>query len=312
MLIEQRIRAVLFYSSLFIFLIGLPFILSFALGYKFDRRTFKFSKTGIIFLKTQPQGASIYLSGKLLNGKTPDSLRELLPGVYQVKLELEKHYPWSGEIKVEPNKATIYDKIILFPLRPNIKHINKENFDYYWVDGEKSLVYYINNEFKSVYSSDFEGSHYEKIAGFIVVNPPAEKWKFSPDREKLLYFNRHQIGLAVLDSRKDSTPDDFPLVIDYPQGAIRDVFWHSDNYHLVVVTDRNIVALEIKSKSVPVELLKLTKRDSSAFYNINEDTLYFIDSQRAPDGLNYDNLFKLELNTKTFPFQELIKAKRDE
>lgn len=39
MLNEQKIRAILFYLSLIIFLAGLPFILSFALGYKFDAQT---------------------------------------------------------------------------------------------------------------------------------------------------------------------------------------------------------------------------------------------------------------------------------
>jgi len=65
MLNEQRIRAILFYLSVVIFLMGLPFILSFALGYNFDRRTFKFTKTGLLVLKTQPSGASVYLDEKL-------------------------------------------------------------------------------------------------------------------------------------------------------------------------------------------------------------------------------------------------------
>lgn len=312
MLIEQRIRALLFYLSVLIFFSGLPFIISFSLGYKFDRRTLKFTKTGLVFLKTQPPEADIYLDEKLLPEKTPATLRELLPGTYRIRLELEKHYPWSGEVKVEPRKAALLDKIILFPLRPNIKPINRERFDSFWVEPEKDAVYYIDYRDGAIFISDLEGGGFKKIANFPAISPPALKWKISSDREKLLYFNKHQIGITYLEPHRDKAPLGAAFVLNYPRDSIADAFWHSDNYHLVVVTDRSIEVLEAKIQSEPVELVRLTRKNAPAFYNIREDALYFIDSQRAQDGETYDNLYKLELSARTFPFQELIKLKSDE
>ena len=49
-----------------------------------------------------------------------------------------------------------------------------------------------------------------------------------------------------------------------------------------------------------------------AFYDETKDVLYFLDSQRAPDENYYDNVYKLELNAKSFPFQELIGTKENE
>lgn len=309
---EQRIRAFLFYLSVFVFLIGLPFILSFALGYKFDRRTFKFTKTGLIFLKTQPQGASIYLDGKMLNEKTPTTLHELLPGTYRIRLELDQHYPWLEEVKVEPRKVTLLDKIILFPLRPNIKHINKQGFHSYLLDESEGTIYYINYEYGSIYRSDLEGIRYEKVADFHVISPYPLKWRFSPDKRKLLYFNQQQIGITYLESSRDKLVKASPFILDYPANSIIDVFWHSDNYHLIVISTKIIEVLEAQPESRPIELVKLSKKDSLAFYNIHEDTLYFIDSQTAADGNSYDNLYKLELNARTFPFLDLIKLKTNE
>ena len=40
--------------------------------------------------------------------------------------------------------------------------------------------------------------------------------------------------------------------------------------------------------------------------------LYFLDSQRAADGNYYDNVYKLELNAKSFPFQKLIRTEENE
>ena len=117
---DQKIRAFLFYLSVAIFLLGLPLILSSTLGYKFDRRTFKFTKAGLIALKTQPAGASVFLDDRLLNLKTPANINELLPGRYHIELELEEHYPWSGYVDVEAGKVARVEKIILFPPCPGI------------------------------------------------------------------------------------------------------------------------------------------------------------------------------------------------
>ncbi|MFA5156555.1 MAG: PEGA domain-containing protein [Candidatus Omnitrophota bacterium] len=312
MFTEQRIRAFLFYLSVFIFLIGLPVILSSAFSYKFDRRTLKFTKTGLISLKTQPAGASIFLNGKLLQEKTPATIRDVLPGDYNIKLELADHYSWAGEVGVKRNIVTLLDKIILFPLRPDVKQVNKEQFDFYWVDEEKGMIYYADYEEHSVYSTDLEGTYSEKVADFVRLNPPAVKWKLSPDRKKILYFNRRQIGIAYLDSDQEPAAQRQAFIIEHTQGPIEDVFWHSDNYHLAVVSNRNLEVIEAEFNSQPVVLVKLNKPGAHAFFNDRADTLYFIDSQKAGDGKVYENLYKLELNAKMFPFLDLIKPKTDE
>ncbi len=297
---EQRIRAVLFYAGVFIFCSILPFILSFALGYKFDKKTFKFTKTGLVFIKTQPSGANVYWDNRLLEENTPVTLRGVIPGTYQVRVELAKCYPWSAQVRVEPRKVTLLDKIILFSLRPNIKHINKGKFSYFWVDEEKGLIYYVNQEDNSIYSSDWEGAHYERIGNFLAMNPFPIKWKVSPNRGKVLYFNKRQVGVAYLEPYKEIPID--PFIFDYRGSSIVDVFWYSDNYHFFIISDKAIEILEANSASVPVELANLNKKNTSVFYNTHEEALYFIDSQKTEDGVAYDNLYKLELNTRTSLF----------
>jgi hypothetical protein len=312
MLSEQRIRAFLFYLSVLIFLAGLPFILSSALGYKFDRRNFKFTKTGLIVIKTQPAGASIYFDRSLVNDKTPTTLNELLPGTYNIRLELENYYPWHDDIDVEAGKVTRLDKVILFPLRPNIKQLNKERVSVFWIDEEKGTIYYVNQQEGSIYKSDLDGDNYEEIAEIIPITPPPLRWKISPDRDKLLYFNEHQIGLLYLRPRKEMLPAELPFILNYPSGKIVDLFWHSDSYHLILVSNKNIEVLEARPKSLPMTLVNLTKKNTSAFYDLHTDTLYFSDYQRAPDRNLYNNLYKLELSSKVLPLQELIKLKPNE
>lgn len=310
---EQRIRGVLFYLSLATFFIGLPFILSFALGYKFNPRTFKFTKTGLISIKTHPQGARIYLDSKLLDEKTPASIQELLPGPYNVRLELEDHYFWATQVNVEPRKVVRLEKVILFPVRPNIKQINQGAIVSFYVDKEKGRIYYLNQSENAFFVSDMEGEKFEKLSsmpeGF---SYPLREMKISPDKEKIVLFNDHQVCVVYLDPKKNLLYGQVPLVLNYPNYRITHLFWHSNSYHLIVITDKNIAIIESASKINPINLVNLNKMASGLFYDIDKDMLYFRDLQRGADGLNYENVYKLEINNKNSVLSNIIKPSQNE
>ena len=304
---EQKIRVFLFYLGLSIFLIGLPVILSFALSYKFNPRTLRFAKAGLVALKTQPAGASVYLNGKLLNDKTPTTINELLPGNYSVKLELEKYYPWEEEVNVLPGQVARLDKIIFFPLRPNIQQLNIENVAYFWLEPAENSVYYINKEGNVIYKSALDGDNFKAIASIPMSAASFKKWKISPDKEKLLCFNSRQIAVVYL-----KEPASRYFILDYAHHRINDIFWHSDSYHLILFTDRDIEVLEADPKTSAVTLATLNKNNMPAFYNERTDTLYFFDSEKAQDGEIYDNVYKLELNVRFSPFKELMRRRDSE
>jgi hypothetical protein len=304
----QRIRVVLFYLSVLVFFSGLPFIISFALGFKFDRRTFKFTRTGLIVLKTQPPGATVYLNKTLLSEKTPTSISELLPGKYTVDLELSDCYPYAGEVEVQAGKVTRLEKIILFPVKPDLKKLNREAITNFWVDEARATVYYLNESEQSLYKSDLDGDKFAKVADFIALSPAPKQWKISPDKEKLCYYNMRQIGIVYLDpTRERPYQTQAEFIITSPHQSIIDVFWHSDSFHLIVVGNKKIDVLEARANTQPLTLVTLEKRDAKAFYDIRSDALYYLDVQRAEDGRYYENLYKLELNNKLSPLYELMK-----
>ncbi|PIQ90556.1 MAG: hypothetical protein COV71_03840 [Candidatus Omnitrophica bacterium CG11_big_fil_rev_8_21_14_0_20_41_12] len=293
----QRLRAVLFFLSVLIFFAGLPFILSYALGYKFDRRTLKFTKTGLIFIQTQPDGAKIYLDGKLFAEHSPASMQELIPGVYKVVLELAQHYPWKGEVDVEAGKVSRLDKIILFPLRSNFQQLNREKFSSFHIDTERKIIYYLDLKNRIVYKSDFDASNFEDVASLPQGFTQIVGWEVSADRKKLFIFNPHQISVIFFDNQGDYGYADFPVFWDYAQEKIVNVFWHSDNYHLVVLTDQHVQVIEARPQSKPLNLVELDWEWASAFYDVKEDTLYFSDNQ---------NLYKLELSSNLFLLERLM------
>lgn len=302
----QKIRSFLFYLSVFLFLIGLPFILSFALGYKFNTHTLKFVKTGLIFVKTQPSGAEIYLNGKLIVDRSPASMQELLPGTYKVVLELAQHYPWKGQVEVEAGKVSRVDKVILFPVRPNLQQLNQEKFSSFRVDPEKRVVYYLDQEKKVVYRSNLEANNFEDIASLPDQFTQVNGWEVSPDKRKLFIFNQHQISIIFFDAQVDYEYSGSVVFLDYSQEKIINVFWHSDSYHLVILTNKFVQVVESRQGALPINLVELNRGEAVAFYDTKEDALYFSDSQRSPEGSFYNNLYKLELSANLYLLERLI------
>ena len=312
MLSEQKVRAFLFYASVIIFLISLPVVLSFSLEYRFNPRTFRFTKTGLVAIKTQPAGASVYLDDKLLDSKTPLTASELMPADYRLRLELDGYYPWFDVVRVNAGEVARLEKIILFPLRPDVKQLNKQKFYSFWIDDEKDTVYYVDQEKRGIFRSDLEGSGYKRVAAFLEMKPPPAKFLLSPDRRKVLYFNRHALGISYLEPYREEAPFAADFVLSPSQNLITNAFWHSDSFHVVLVTDRTVEVLEARPKPNPVTLVVLNKRNASAVYDAHADTLYFVDSQRAADGNLYNNLYKLELNTKLFSLPQFMRHKSNE
>ena len=309
---EQKVRAVLFYLSVAVFFTGLPMILSSSLGYKFNPRTFKFTKTGLISIKTQPQGADVYLDGRLLDQKTPATVNELLPGSYNIKIALKHHYPWVSLVNVEPRKVARFEKIILFPSRPDIEQLNQEKISSFWMDDDEGRIYYFNQDENILYKSRLNGDKFEEIGSI-----PQEfsslprELKVSPDKQKILIFNGHQVCVFYLQAQGGLPYCPEPVVLSFPDKQISNVFWHSDSYHLVLAADKNIEVLEAASNSNPVNLVSLNNKISNIFYDSGRDTLYFMDSERAANGAYYDNAYKLDLGSEERPLNNFIKLRQN-
>ena len=302
----QRARIFLFCLSLLIFFVGLPLILSFALGYKFNAQNLKFIKTGLIYIKTQPEGATIHLNGRLIAEKSPASIQELIPGVYKVTLSLAKYYPWRSEIDVEAGKVSRIDKVILFPLRPNLEKLNQQGFSSFRLDSENGKIYYLDQENKVVYVSEADGSNFEDIAGLPDKFGKISGWALSPDKDKMFIFNPHQISIISLDIRDDYIYSDSFVYLDYPQETIIQVFWHSDSYHLIVLTDRHVSVIESRLAARAVNLIELDKEAAEAFYDNKGQALYFSYRQKRPDGAPYNDLYKLDLSPDLYFLEKLI------
>lgn len=111
-----RLRRGVFYLCVGLYLVVCPLTILSALGYLVvPGASPGMVTTGLISLATVPPGATIFLSGRRYTRTTPTLLRDLLPGDYAVRMVLPGHQPWERTVRVEGERATVLERVILLP-----------------------------------------------------------------------------------------------------------------------------------------------------------------------------------------------------
>lgn len=119
----RRALSVIF---ILIFIIITPAIMLYAAGYKMSKNGFSMQRTGMFIINSKPEGAKIYIdgeiqknwSGSIFGGKkfisTPAKIKNLLPGEYDMKLELDGYWDWQKKLTISPGDSTFAENIYLF------------------------------------------------------------------------------------------------------------------------------------------------------------------------------------------------------
>ena len=76
----------------------------YARGYRLNIKTFKFQPNGILVLKSEPDGASVYINGELKTA-TNASI-SLSPGTYDVEVRRDGYFSWYKRLTIEKEIVT--------------------------------------------------------------------------------------------------------------------------------------------------------------------------------------------------------------
>ncbi|MDD5252060.1 MAG: PEGA domain-containing protein [Patescibacteria group bacterium] len=110
----QRHRLIILVIFLLAFAVAAPAVLLVTAGYRYDWKSNRVEKTGIIKLDSQPRGATVFINGRPQKEITPTSIFRLLPGDYDVRLELDGHLPWTKTLRVTSGATAISGIVPLF------------------------------------------------------------------------------------------------------------------------------------------------------------------------------------------------------
>ena len=110
-----------------------PVLVVYTTGDVYDFGTHRFVKTGMLSVATSPSGAKIFLDGKLV-GTSPEHVRFLAPGDYDVKITKAGYDTWDKRLNVRsqfttfvnPNISALY----LYKSRPAVRGVAQDAQDF--------------------------------------------------------------------------------------------------------------------------------------------------------------------------------------
>ncbi len=315
--IDRIMRAVAFYTALAVFFTLLPIVLSYSLGYKIDYKKLKIYKTGLIYVASHPTGAKVYINGRLHGDLTPTRLDELKPGSYKVEVRRDGFYPWEREMEVRPNMVTKADRIILFPVAQEMKKVATSEIADFTIS-ENGRIYYLTRY--GLFRSDLDGGSLGKLSGYSEWPKNIIGKKFSPEGDRLLYFDNYKVFVIQLDAGKIKPKGAEPAKVEEvftSSDPIVDVFWYPGSNYIMVVSEKGIKVVELREGALKrniASIYKFNSRPQGVYYNDSSGILYFTD--KKSDAVSDEDrfLYKLELKENFFNnmIRMLVKKDADE
>lgn len=99
-----KVRVFAFLSTLIIVIVAGMFASYYARGYRFDLKTLKFTPNGILVVKSEPDGASVYVNNELKTAT--NATISLSPGVYDVEVKKDGFFTWYKRLTIEKEIVT--------------------------------------------------------------------------------------------------------------------------------------------------------------------------------------------------------------
>lgn len=238
------LRKLFFYLFLIIYLIVCPLVIFYAFGFILKPGAPQaLVGTGLIYLSTNPAGASIYLEDSRYARKTPAVIQELKPGEYAVRISLKDYQTWSETVKVEANKASVFDKILLRPDQWNKQEISAGTFrnlipvigsNFFILSrGPKIKDYFIYDlSSKQLLSLAPEGSSLaqERISACYTI-PESSVFFLAVDTRTAKKFFRVKLKSGILDWKDITTLfSEVPLDLVWDPTDTEDIFSLQGNY----------------------------------------------------------------------------------
>ena len=94
-----RTRLLIFFLTIFIVATVGYLITLYARGYRFDPTTFRFAPNGLLVIKSNPDGAQIYINGELKTAT--NATISLPPDTYDVSVRKDGYMPWQKRLTIQ-------------------------------------------------------------------------------------------------------------------------------------------------------------------------------------------------------------------
>ena len=116
-------------------------------GYRLDKgkgSTIDLAKTGMVSAKSLPDGAGVYLDGKLMTA-TNDTLSGLAPGKHKIKIEKKGFVPWNKEIEIYEELVTDITAVLVSQ-SPRLEPLTNTGAKYPSISPSQNKIAYFSED----------------------------------------------------------------------------------------------------------------------------------------------------------------------
>ncbi len=142
------LRKIIFYIFVFVYLVLCPLIVARMLGFVISPLTLRLVKTGLVYVSTNPPGATVYIDGRVSHQTTPTVIRDLTPGQHFIRIELGTYNNWERHVPIVGEKATLLANTLLIPEEWPIKRISRQPYQNIFFAGDGILIATTKNKNK--------------------------------------------------------------------------------------------------------------------------------------------------------------------
>ncbi|MDP2721110.1 MAG: PEGA domain-containing protein [bacterium] len=200
-------------------------IVFYARGYRPNLRDQSIKATGIVSIKSNPTGATVFIDGEK-KGETDIDISDLKPGNYKVEIVRDGFSPWEKEVVVKKEAVNMINAV-LFPVAPSLRALTFTgiNTPIASPNGKKIVFSLKNPEEKagiwslslstSALPSFFTSDLIKIIADRSELKFSEGTFEFSPDSKQVLVTLDDQKSYYLLDvSKENQDPKEVTLDID--------------------------------------------------------------------------------------------------
>jgi hypothetical protein len=267
-----KLRVFVLFLTFLIVGVGGYFVSLLARGYRFDKANYKFSPNGILVAKSNPDGASVYIDGKL-EGATNSNLR-LAPKFYDIEIKKDGHLPWNKRISIKKEEVTQITAE-LFKTAPSLSPVTFDGAINPVISPDMTKIAYISDKSLWVLSVSSLPIGFPNEPKKITDNVDEQStYSFSPNSRQILLETK--TASYLLDASNFTHQSEKVNVENTKVKLLK--LWN----------DEQVALNEPKFRLVPSEISDVLKRKSSKFiFSPDENMVLYTasSSARISEGL---------------------------
>ena len=254
-------RRIYFLIFLLIFIVAVPILAFYSLGYRLDTDKFALVKTGGIFINADPRGVDIYVDGELKKKTSTMPFAQgklvsgLLPGKHLIEVKKQNYSDWQKNLEVASNLVTEARNIFLPKAGAKPEMISENAKDFIFSSSHALIAYAVKNEIKlaDVSSKEKAPASFKFSDGENI-----KKMNFSPDEKFILAETelKNKNKFYVIDISSSEIKE---ILKNSPEKYVKITWYPSDLDKLIALTNKNILySLNINVQNEQILLAKNT------------------------------------------------------